>query len=105
MSASINILARMGSAFDVAQRGTHYHLVHDLPRPSLAVSPNNRLRVRDVLHRPRLRRNLPRMPRLRHSLKGWSQRQREREEGQVFYQVFYETFYHAFQQVFREVFY
>ena len=53
MSASISILARMESAFDVGQMGTHCLPAHDLQRPSLAVSQNNRRKVKDAHHRPR----------------------------------------------------
>ena len=55
MSVSISILARMESAFDVEQMDTHCLPVHDLQRPSLAVSQSNRLKVKDVHHRPRHR--------------------------------------------------
>ena len=98
MRENISILARMASVFDVVQRGIHYLPVHDLQRPSLAVSQSNRLRVKDVLHRPRHWRNLPRMPRLWHSLKRMVLKAKGKgiQEGQVFYQVFYKAFYHAF---------
>ena len=89
MSANINIRARMVSAFDVVQMGARFLHVHDLQRPSLEVKQSNRLKVRDVLHRPRLRRNLPRVPRLRHNLRRMVPKEAEKgEEGQVFYQAF-----------------
>ena len=66
MSASTSIHARMVSAFDVAlmdtrsagldvvRTDTRFLHAHDLRSLSLAVLQSNRLKVRDVLHRPRL---------------------------------------------------
>ena len=61
------IRARMANVFDVVQMDTRFLHAHGLQRTSLEVSPSNRLKERDVLHKPRLRRNLPRLPRLSHS--------------------------------------
>ena len=67
MNAGTSTRARLENVSVVAQRDTRFLLAHDLQRTSLAVNLSNRLKVKAVLHLPRLRQSLHRVPSLRHS--------------------------------------
>ena len=59
--------------------GTRFLLAHDHRRASLAVNLSNRLKGKAVLHLPRLRHSLHRVPSLKHS----QRRRVAKEEGKV----------------------
>ena len=67
MNAGTSTHARLEDVSVVAQRDIRFLPAHDLQRTSLAASPSNRLKVKAVLHLPRLRQSLHRVPSLRHS--------------------------------------
>ena len=67
MNAGTSTRARLENVSFVAQRDTRFLLAHDLQRTCQAVNLSNRLKVKAVLHLPRLRQSLHRVPSLRHS--------------------------------------
>ena len=69
MTANRNTRVHLENVFVVVQMNIHFLPVHDLRRASLAASPSNRLKVKDVLHLLRLRQDPLRAPSLRHSLR------------------------------------
>ena len=79
MNVGRNTRARMENVSDAAQRDIRLLLAHDLQRASLVANLSNRLKVKAVLHLPRLRQSLHRVPSPRHN----QRRKEPKEEGKV----------------------
>ena len=67
MNVVTNTRARLETVSVVAQRDTRFLLAHNLRRASLVINLSNQLKVKAVLHLPRLRQSLHRVSSLRHS--------------------------------------